>query len=541
MTDLSSMSTEQLLALYSQQQPTAAPSSLAAPPAPLSPDALVRAGQQRQQQQPDGPLNWSDVPGQAAKNFLPSAVQFGKDIVEPFLSPIETIKNIGTIGQGYAQKLGVSIGPDDPQATAAADAVSGHFADRYGSGEGFKRALATDPVGVAGDLSTVISGGSGLAARVPGVAGRATRAVSAAGRAIDPLTLPLMAGGEIARTGLGITTGVGRNAVQGAYEAGRSGGFASETLRDAMRGHTPLEDIVTDAQGALDSMRRAKQNAYRNDMSALARDRRVLDFGEIDNAISSMSDVGVFRGIPTQRSADRYRSRIINEIDYWKAQDPALYHTPEGLDALKKSIADIANDIPLENRAARLVVRQATDAIKQTIQRQSPGYANTMRAYERASRMADELTRTFKLGDRANVDSALRALTSAMRNNVNTNFGRRTQLVDQLEQWRPGIRGQITGAALNSWEPRGLARLAAGIAGVGQVGGAVMTGGLAPLATVPAQLAVSSPRVIGEAARAAGATARRAQPRAVIEGARQYGRNDGEPPRRVVIDTSKFR
>lgn len=533
MTDLSRMTDDQLLALYQQGQP------LAAPQAPLTADQLARAGQQRQQA--DQPLNWSDVPGQAARNFIPSAVQFGKDIVEPFLSPIETVKNIGTIGQGYAQKLGVSIGPDDPQATAAADAVSGHFADRYGSAEGFKRALATDPVGVAGDLSTVISGGSGLAARVPGVAGRATRAASAAARAIDPLTLPLMAGGEIARTGLGLTTGVGRGAVQGAYEAGRSGGFASETLRDAMRGNTPLEDVVLDARGALDSMRRSKQDAYRNDMSALSRDRTVLDFSGIDRAISNMSSVGTFRGTPIQRSADRYRDRIINEIDYWKAQDPATYHTPEGLDALKKSIADIGNDIPIENRAARLIVKQATDAIKQTIQSQSPGYANTMRAYERASRMMDELTRTFNLGERGSVDSALRKLTSAMRNNVNTNFGRRTQLLQELERQRPGITNQITGASLNSWEPRGLARLAAGAAGIGQVGGAIMSGGLAPLATIPAQLAISSPRVVGEAARFAGATTRRARPRAVAEASRQYGRNDGEPPRRVYIDTSQFR
>ena len=538
MSDLSGMTTEQLLALYGPAAPAA---SLTPPAAPLKPEQLVQAGQQRVEG--DKPLSWSDVPGQAIQNLPSSAYKFGEDIVQPFLHPVETLTNIGNVGSGVAQKLGLKSGEED---IASADAVGEFFKSRYGSVEGFKQALAKDPVGVAGDLSTVFTGGGAALARAPGVVGRVGQVARTAGNVIDPLAAPVAAAGLGLRTAAGLTTGVGGDTLNAARIAARDSREGSIAVRDHMRGNAPLEQLVTDAQSALDQMRVTKQQAYRQDMRALARDKNVLDWSDVDRAVGSMSDVGTFKGISTSRSADPIRNRIIHEIDYWKSQHPADYHTPEGFDALKKSINDIGNDIPFENKAARLVVKQAADAVKNTIIKQAPGYADTMRAYERASTAERELTRTFSLGDRPNIDTALRKLTSAMRNNVNTNFGRRRQLLQDLtDAGAPQLMNQITGASLNSWEPRGLARAGAGLVGLGQIGAAISTGGLAPLFTIPAQLAASSPRLTGEIARGIGAGQRYAghlQPRAVAEASRQAGRLDDEPPpKRVIINTSQFR
>ena len=90
----------------------------------------------------------------------------------------------------------------------------------------------------------------------------------------------------------------------------------------------------------------------------------------------------------------------------------------------------------------------------------------------------------------------MRKLQSLMRNNVNTNNGSRQKLVDQLAKVEPDLPMALAGQALNDYAPRGLARIAAGGAGVA---------GLATLSpTTLAMLPLASPRIVGEAAYAAG-------------------------------------
>src|SRR5260370_41120300 len=49
-----------------------------------------------------------------------SALRFGQDIVQPFIHPVETAENIGNIGKGVLQKLGIVSGTDSEK---YADAV----------------------------------------------------------------------------------------------------------------------------------------------------------------------------------------------------------------------------------------------------------------------------------------------------------------------------------------------------------------------------------------------------------------------------------
>ena len=97
---------------------------------------------------------------------------------------------------------------------------------------------------------------------------------------------------------------------------------------------------------------------------------------------------------------------------------------------------------------------------------------------------------------KASVDTSLRKLQSVMRNNVNTNYGKRADLVEQLTQsGSPQLMESLAGQSMNAWTPRGLNKLLAG--GVGA--GALMSNP-AMMAALPAM----SPRIVGEAAHLAG-------------------------------------
>ena len=67
-----------------------------------------------------------------------------------------------------------------------ANAVGGFYGDRYGSMEGFKRALATDPAGIAADAATALTGAGALTSKVPGLVG-VGEGMFKAGQAVDPL------------------------------------------------------------------------------------------------------------------------------------------------------------------------------------------------------------------------------------------------------------------------------------------------------------------------------------------------------------------
>jgi hypothetical protein len=118
-----------------------------------------------------------------------------------------------------------------------------------------------------------------------------------------------------------------------------------------------------------------------------------------------------------------------------------------------------------------------------------------MEDYAKASTQLKEAERTFSLGERATGDTAARKLTSATRNNVNTNFGERARLLDELAKYDPTLPYAIAGQAVNTLAPRGLVSRG----GLMALGGSAMSNPLAMLAAP-----VFSPRVVGEAAYYAG-------------------------------------
>lgn len=133
-------------------------------------------GQQEQPQTPEQnkALSWSDVPLEALKNTPQSAGNFLSGIYQAVRHPLDTSKALLDVAAGglrniAPEQIQKSIDQIDwnpeatQQASRAANAVGSFYKNRYGSEKGIKNALATDPIGVASDLSTVLSGGAALA------------------------------------------------------------------------------------------------------------------------------------------------------------------------------------------------------------------------------------------------------------------------------------------------------------------------------------------------------------------------------------------
>lgn len=157
--------------------------------------------------------SWTDVASEAVVNFPSSAAKFAGGLYEAVTSPIQTAKALGTVVAGGVGKVEEKVlpgavrdfiksfasSPDNyDKAIKAAEEFGGFYMDRYGDVDKLKNTLATDPVGAAADLSTLLSGGATATGRL---APATAATLAAASRVVDPLTLPTKVAGAGLRGG----------------------------------------------------------------------------------------------------------------------------------------------------------------------------------------------------------------------------------------------------------------------------------------------------------------------------------------------------
>lgn len=288
----------------------------------------------------------------------------------------------------------------------------------------------------------------------------------------------------VAKNTLGMTTGAGAETFGTAYRAGKEGGTS---FLDNMRGNVPMTDVLDSAKDALSKMRVDRGNQYRSGMVDIAKDKTVIDFAPIDNAVSSLQKMGSFKGQVINKNAAGTVDEISGLVNQWKSLDPAEFHTPEGLDALKKAIGDV-RDATQFGTPGRKAADTAYNAVKGQIDMQAPTYAKVMKDYGQASETLTEIEKALSLGNKAAADTSMRKLQSLMRNNVNTNYGNRLNLANTLESNGADILPAVAGQAASSMTPRGLQGLAATGAGLASLTNPVS------LAALP----FTSPRLMGE-------------------------------------------
>lgn len=355
---------------------------------------------------------------------------------------------------------------------------------------------------------TAIGAGTGYAL-TPDAAGRGESALfGAVGGAGGEFVRPIaQSTGKLMAEALGLSTGTGSDAVKQAFKSGVTG---DRQFVENMRGNVPVTDILEQAQGAMQTLKQNRRDAFQKGFESTKQNQTFLDFKPIetkfDNAIQSLTVKGV-GGV----SASKVGKKTLDDVaeikavvDEWKTK-PEL-HTAEGLDALKRRIDDVYRQ-DMSNEA-KSILTQTRGAVKQTIVKQDKNYAKTMKDYEEGLSLERELERALSLGDKASADTAIRKLQSLTRNNANTSYAYRQELANILRnETGTDLMPALAGQSMQSFTPRGIQKLVPSLTAGSGVGAAAVGAGpaaLIPLATLPLQ----SPRVVGEAVYGTGRAAR---------------------------------
>jgi hypothetical protein len=125
------------------------------------------------------PRNYSlgEVPGAMIRNAPASGLKVIGDVVTAVTSPVQTATAIGDLVGGVMEPITPNIlfgGDSRERAIAARSNFADYMSERFGGYEELKRTMAEDPIGFLGDLSTVLSGGAGMAK----LAGKGSRAIT---------------------------------------------------------------------------------------------------------------------------------------------------------------------------------------------------------------------------------------------------------------------------------------------------------------------------------------------------------------------------
>lgn len=457
--------------------------------------------EKERQNQEEESLSGGEVLTQALRNVPSSAAQLVSDVTMPIRHPIQTAQSLASLGRGIYQLTTPGEQPDE----ATAKAVGKFFADRYGSFDGFKKAFATDPLGIVSDISVVFTGGAALAAKVPGVAGKTTTTISKVGNIIDPVQATgkvigatASGVGKVAKPFLGVTTGAGGDAISTAIKSGASGADAQKLFLDNLRGNVAPDEIVPKALQAMKDLSGQRTSNYKTNKAALKLENTPVNFKNIQQKIIAFEKSKKFEGMSELSKKGQNKLVEIKKIVAEWQKNPAL-HNAKGMDMLKRRI-DAEYPTGLAVGDSGMVVSEIRNSVKAQILDEVPKYGKVMKDYETAMKLEKQFTSELSLGKNTNAGTTLRKLQSSMRNNVNTSYGNRLEMLKKLD---PDLITEIGGQALSNIAPRGLQGLSAGTIGA-----------VAPFTNPAALLALplQSPRLVGETAFKIGQLSKTLQP-----------------------------
>lgn len=394
------------------------------------------------------------------------------------------------------------------------------FAAPYQSTESFKQYAQERPVEALLDIST----GAGIASKampykIPSVTGKVpftekqvtTPAVGFS--ELSKATNPLYLGGKVLEAGLppvlGITTGVGGEAVKKVYEASKAG---IDTAINQIVGKTESIDILNKAKAGLQEMIAQKNMQYSTakktspfkatDTGWAASSAR-LDFAPIRKSFDDAKRSITYRG---QVSVGDKELAAINEVEQilntWESQ-PKL-HTAAGLDFLKQRIDAVYPESPNMTQAQR-IIDTTRNGVKNYLVKEVPEYKKAMADYENSIETIREIDRGLLGGNRASQETALRKLLRTTRDET----GVKLSLADKMKN-ATGIdlTTEIAGASMKSYEPKSLLGTLGGGAGIANI--AFGSAGLNPLTALG--VGITSPKITGLLTQAGGKVARYGTP-----------------------------
>lgn len=454
---------------------------------------------------------WGDVASQAVHNLPSSAAGIAGAIGNTIMHPIKTAENIGQLGSGLVSQAAGALGvQQDPAAKAKTEALASalehHYATAYGSVPGFKRAVGTDPLGVALDASTVL-GGAGAAADVAGL-GRVGGVLGKLGSAVDPVanaarvaSLPIRAlSNPVTRTMQSVTTGVPESLLSVAKAAGAT---TDPTLRAAFMQHftghgDPVEFMQT-AQNALRAVKQDSSDAYLAGKAGLA--TAPVDFTNTYKALSSAADdlsKGASSGFPRAKQAINDVANMVGDVA--QNPDPAARNIVNA-DALKRQIYDLHT--MYSNPTASQFIDKVYRGVKADMTALDPKYSALMEQYQTGLANITNVTKTLGLGGKSPAASA--ALMKSLKA-MKTPSG--ASVFGQLAKKEPTLPYALAGSALSPWSANAAHNVLGAILELPWAG--LATHGNLPLgvAGMAGQAAATSPRLAGMLNYGAGAAGR---------------------------------
>lgn len=427
-----------------------------------------------------------NVGGQAAQRYAEEAKPYQETNPASYL----TGQVAGSVAPGVGMAKGMGMIPSFAKANPLIQGTT------FGALQGAITPESTGKTGLEYYKEQAGQAGTGAAiGAIPSV-------VTGAGKAL--------AGGL--RKGLGMTTGAGEEAVSQAFQAGKTG---NQAFLQNLKGEVPTVEVLDEAKQALANIRAKRLAGYKEGIQstmpsqeivagqALPTPMKRLDFEPITSKLDeTIESLKVTTPTTSKFKIGKEELNKVNELESivneWK-KDSTL-HTSEGLDALKQRLDALYPESPMQRQAQRAIT-SVRNAVKDTIVSQDKNYAKTMKAYEESLTLEREIERALSLGDKSSADTAIRKLQSLTRNNANTNFGYRKELADALKtEGGVDLMPSLSGQALSSWTPRGLA-------GQGTALGIGATGALTVNPMAAALLPLTSPRLVGLGSYGAGKVA----------------------------------
>ncbi|MDG1314827.1 MAG: hypothetical protein P8P29_04790 [Flavobacteriaceae bacterium] len=458
-------------------------------------------------------MRFDQALSQAGRNLPASSARLIGDLFEAVTNPVDTTVTLSQVIGGGLRKglrnLGVDVESRE-DSEQMFDAVANQLAEKYTTWDGFKRALAEDPASILADASLVLTGGAVTAAKTAASGSKLAKGaqvVAEVAPKLDPVVAvaPLVGKGASKVAGaaapaiLSFTSGVGRKSIEKAYESGVEGGAALKQFRDNMKGEDPIL-ILDDALANLETLRQKKNADYQAGMKELSESGVEVMYNKIDYAINQIA-----KG--SNKLSDGTMDTINSLIRKVKQSKEMGYTTVAQMDDLKQAIAEIGE--AATTSGGKTHAETVRKAVVKAIEEVAPDYIKVMEQYGEAAEKMKDLKKTLSVqGSKTNPDTALKKLLSIMRDNVQTNYGRRVTLAEELESIGGNkFINKIAGQDMASVTPKGMLGriLGAGGVGYGAVTGS-LTGLLSPGAIAAASTA--SPRLIGEAAQLTGQASR---------------------------------
>lgn len=473
-------------------------------------------------QQPDG-LSWGEAVGGAALNFIPSTFELATDTVKALTVNLpDTIEGVANIVAGAT---GIS---DDETAW---NAVKDYYVDRYGSVEGFKKALSEDPASIMADIAGIASGGALLVGKIAGTAGKVGRIAALSNAAkkaegfadfaakVDPINIALgttklgakgvIKGADVIGVGIPAkAAGVTRADVKQSVQAGREG---SPEFLAQMTETGDVADPIAKAQKAVTELYQQRSTDYTRRMEKLKRNPEALSFDDVEKSIEGVRNIGRHKGIDISSAADVWDQVDAKTMEFFNKG----LNTIEDFDAMKRAVGNIRDTYQRGTPQYR-VANDVVKAINNTIVDKAPIYANIMNDYRVASDVLSDVTASLSTGAKS-ADTTLNKLRR-----VASGKGARGRTVLDLLESTPsgkGLGNVLAGQTMSSPEAGGLTPTIS-------AGTAMAAGSPEPLLG-----AFMSPRALGTAAYRTGE---------VLGGAeRMFGRAMDLPGAPVLVDTAK--